>query len=187
MTEYNVFSLKDNCIKSYDILKDWSIHIIYEEQSSLEIENIWTLRSTLSMGVHTSLLIHKQTKQECKKKYICITTCLNCFKSGLSSLAAGNTQDYGLLLCFEAQAKHWFYYCVDQSETELHGFYINVQFLLVGRCSCKQMPRGKNPIAGFNLWNFWTHLHLTSDTLHITTFRPEIMCLLWASISSPTV
>lgn len=41
----NLFSLKDNCIKSYDSLRDESICVIYEEQSTLEIENIWMLRS----------------------------------------------------------------------------------------------------------------------------------------------
>lgn len=41
----NLFSLKDNCIKSYDMLRDESILVIYEEQSTLEIANIWMPRS----------------------------------------------------------------------------------------------------------------------------------------------
>lgn len=41
----NLFSLKDNYIKSYDMLGEERILVIYEEQSTLEIENIWMPRS----------------------------------------------------------------------------------------------------------------------------------------------
>lgn len=58
----------------------------------------------VNLGVHTSLFIHKQTKQK-YWKYIFRTKCLNCLKSGQSILTTGNARDYGLLLCFEEQKK----------------------------------------------------------------------------------